>query len=275
MTERDEDDNFLNRWSRRKRDVEESEAKIAEETPPLANIDAVNLDIAAGGDLDVVNEGVEEDREPTAEELEMAANREIAEAVDLETLDYESDYKLFMKNGVPEALKKRAMQKLWRSNPLLANVDGLNDYDEDFNDPINEGYKSIYKVGQGFLTDEDVEQQAERTRLATALDELGDDEAKIETSSSSVRAPGEGEEVAEAALTPDEVEEVSEIASEEDTAEGAADEVAETIAESQTDDEVASEVENEPEADMAATTDEEAETGPAQARVSIRSRLSA
>ena len=50
---------------------------------------------------------------------------------DIETLDYNSDYSVFMAKGVSERLKNRALRQLWRSNPILANVDGLNDYDEE------------------------------------------------------------------------------------------------------------------------------------------------
>ena len=34
-----------------------------------------------------------------------------------------------MREGVPEFLKKQALRKLWLSSPILANLDGLNDYD--------------------------------------------------------------------------------------------------------------------------------------------------
>jgi hypothetical protein len=37
-----------------------------------------------------------------------------------------------MAKGVPKALRNQALKKLWRSNPILANLDGLNDYDLDY-----------------------------------------------------------------------------------------------------------------------------------------------
>ena len=51
---------------------------------------------------------------------------------DIETLDKDSDFTVFMKEGVPEELKKLALRKLWRSDPVFAVIDGLDDYDEDF-----------------------------------------------------------------------------------------------------------------------------------------------
>lgn len=40
----------------------------------------------------------------------------------------------FMRREIPEHLRRRALRSLWRSNPVLACLDGLNDYDTDFTD---------------------------------------------------------------------------------------------------------------------------------------------
>ncbi len=55
-----------------------------------------------------------------------------ADLPDIETLDADSDFSVFLRDGVPEHLKKLALRKLWASDPVFANLDGLNDYDEDF-----------------------------------------------------------------------------------------------------------------------------------------------
>ncbi len=47
-------------------------------------------------------------------------------------LGKDSDYTPFLKEGVPEKLARAAMRKLWRSDPIFAFRDGLDDYDEDF-----------------------------------------------------------------------------------------------------------------------------------------------
>ena len=47
-------------------------------------------------------------------------------------LDKDSDYTPFLGEGVPEKLARAAMRKLWRSDPIFAFRDGLDDYDEDF-----------------------------------------------------------------------------------------------------------------------------------------------
>ena len=67
------------------------------------------------------------------------------------------DFSAFMKNTVPAALRNRALRTLWRSDPVLANVDMLVDYGEDFtgkNDPIG-AIKTIYRVGKGMLPDKE------------------------------------------------------------------------------------------------------------------------
>jgi len=72
---------------------------------------------------------------------------------DPETLVHGDDFAAFMAKAVPEHIRKRALRKLWRSNPVLACVDGLNDYDDDYlsgsygNAPI----KTSYQVGKGLL----------------------------------------------------------------------------------------------------------------------------
>ncbi len=67
------------------------------------------------------------------------------------------DFSAFMNLSVPTALRNRALRKLWSSDPVLANVDSLVDYGEDFtgkNDVVKL-VKTIYRVGKGMLPDEE------------------------------------------------------------------------------------------------------------------------
>ena len=81
---------------------------------------------------------------------------------------------------------------MWQSNPTLAVLDGLNDYDEDYTDAALavEVLQTAYKVGRGFLTDDDIdsgdqedaprEDDEETQKVADAADEErpeGDTEA--------------------------------------------------------------------------------------------------
>lgn len=133
------DESFMGRWSRRKR----LEAETADQADPQTS---ENL---SAGELaeDVVDAEISEERQ-----LELDANRVAAEAVDLEAIAYESDLSVFYKEGVPAILKRAAMQKMWRTNPIFANVDGLNDYDQDFNviDKVLTEFKSAWQVGRGY-----------------------------------------------------------------------------------------------------------------------------
>ncbi len=58
-----------------------------------------------------------------------------------------------MRKGVPPELRKRALQRLWRSNPTLANLDGLVDYAEDYNrsGTATAVVRTAYQVGRGML----------------------------------------------------------------------------------------------------------------------------
>lgn len=72
---------------------------------------------------------------------------------DPDSLVMGDDFKAFMSKAVPGHLRKRALRKLWRSNPVLACVDGLNDYDDDYlTGSTGQGaIKTTYQVGKGML----------------------------------------------------------------------------------------------------------------------------
>lgn len=130
-----DDDNLFARWSRRKRRVAEVEQQDMAE-PVVA---APEPKIA----------------EPASPEAEAELLQRLQLPVP-ETLKAGDDFSAFMKAGVPEFLRKRALRVLWRSNPVLANLDGLNDYDDDFTSPelTQKVIATGYKIGRGFLRDE-------------------------------------------------------------------------------------------------------------------------
>ena len=122
------DDDFLSRWSRRKRSVADEEA-VATAPEPVAEAEA----------------------ESEEEEAELLAHLNLPVP---ETLQPGDDFSAFMADGVPAFLRKRALRVLWRSNPVLANLDGLNDYDEDFTSPelTQKVLATAYQVGRGFVS---------------------------------------------------------------------------------------------------------------------------
>ncbi|MCD9148317.1 DUF3306 domain-containing protein [Pseudophaeobacter flagellatus] len=68
-----------------------------------------------------------------------------------ESLKAGDDFKVFLDEQVPARIKTRALRHLWRANPVLACVDGLVDYGEDFTDAalVLEGMQTAYQVGKG------------------------------------------------------------------------------------------------------------------------------
>lgn len=70
----------------------------------------------------------------------------------IDGLTAQSDYTVFLKANVPAGLRKAALRKLWVSDPVLANLDRLNDYDDDYTIVTSMTMDdTIYKIGRGFL----------------------------------------------------------------------------------------------------------------------------
>ncbi|TCL01552.1 uncharacterized protein DUF3306 [Shimia isoporae] len=119
-------------------------------------------------------EMIAQERAVAAEEqasLEDKPDAEILAELDLpdpDELGPGDDFSAFLKTAVPERLRRRALRKLWLTNPTLANVDGLVDYGEDFTDSamVVEGMQTAYQIGKGML--KHVEEMA---RKAEAMDQ--------------------------------------------------------------------------------------------------------
>lgn len=124
----------LQRWSRQKA---EAARKQEPPTPPVV------------------------EAEPSPEVQELAVNETLPDhevlakygLPDPDAIELGTDITGFMRKEIPELLRRKALRALWKSNPVLAVLDGLNDYDEDFTDagPTIKGAKTLYKVGQGFI----------------------------------------------------------------------------------------------------------------------------
>ncbi|MCK7612946.1 DUF3306 domain-containing protein [Roseibium sediminicola] len=108
-------------------------------------------------------------------ELEEKSDEEILEELGLpdpDTLQKDDDFSAFLGRTVPERLRRRALRRLWVSNPVLANLDGLNDYEEDFTDAASamDVVRTAYKVGRGFLMEEP-EEKAQDTAQQVPVEE--------------------------------------------------------------------------------------------------------
>lgn len=88
--------------------------------------------------------------------LEEKTDEELLAELDLpepEQMESSEQVQTLLKSAVPQRLKTRALRRLWRLNPVLANIDGLVDYGEDFTDGANviENLQTTYQVGKGML----------------------------------------------------------------------------------------------------------------------------
>ena len=139
-----EDKGFLSRWSDRKL---KADAEEVEQTLPAA-----------------MSEESHED------EFEGKSDEEILSILDLpepETLTLGDTVEKFMDGRVPERIRARALRAFWKTNPVLANIDGLDEYCEDYTDAatVVENLQTIYQVGKGYAV-----------QALDALESLAEDE---------------------------------------------------------------------------------------------------
>jgi hypothetical protein len=162
-----EDDGFLSRWSRRKRGGAEEEP---DEAPRPDAPDA-----AAGPSEEIAVE------DPQGAEEEAAVLERLG-LPDPDTLEQGADFSVFMARSVPEVIRRRALRRLWRSNPTLAVLDGLNDYDGDFTGGfVKPGtLQTAYQVGKGIV---------QKVVEATDTADEGETGPAAPRASSSVRPP--------------------------------------------------------------------------------------
>jgi len=148
---------FVKRWSRRKSAAREqaraAEREPARETEPQG-ADAAPAPAAQGPAPPAEAPGRRDPEAPV----------DLDSLPDIESLTYESDYTVFMRKGVPAELRKRALERLWRSDPVLANLDGLVEYGEDYTKigTVKSVVRSAYQVGRGMLHDRAIK-SAEQT----------------------------------------------------------------------------------------------------------------
>ena len=143
-----EDKRFLSRWSDRK-------LKGEGDNPPAAEAD-----------------GAEET--PGEDEFEGKSDDEILSILELpdpETLKLGDTVEKFMDGRVPERIRARALRAFWKTNPVLANIDGLDEYCDDYTDAamVIENLQTIYEVGKGYAE-----------QALDALESLADDEEVVD-----------------------------------------------------------------------------------------------
>ncbi len=137
------DEGFLSRWSRRK--AEARSAPVAE--APVASEDPGSAAEAAPAAAQAPASGQEE------HEPDVLSPVDPKDLPDIETLDATSDFSVFMRPGVPTHLRRLALRKLWRVDPIFSKLDGMVEYGEDYTIASwpKGTIKTAYRIGRGFV----------------------------------------------------------------------------------------------------------------------------
>ena len=101
-----------------------------------------------------------------------------------EALDSPDAIRAFLKEELPQRLKTRALRRMWRLNPMLANLDGLVDYGEDYTDAamVIENMQTVYQVGKGMMTaflEDEEEDAAEEPPAEEIMEDEEEDAAPL------------------------------------------------------------------------------------------------
>jgi Protein of unknown function (DUF3306) len=158
----------LSRWSQRKAAARRG-AALEEKTDDRRTEEAALQPPAEAADAHAVSAEQEQPALPSVEELTA-----------------ESDYTVFLADNVPESIKRAALARLWRSDPVFANLDGLNDYDEDYNlaNSLIASVRSAYKAGKGYA--DEAEEKLAQADGDAADEAVGDAESDATPSAQAV-----------------------------------------------------------------------------------------
>ena len=128
---------------------------------------------------------------PDLEAMSDADILDLLELPDPDTMKAGDNFAAFMAKAVPLHLRNRALRKLWRSDPVLACLDGLNDYDADYlTGSTGQGViQTTYQVGKGLL--------AHVEKLAA---DVVDEAEEVRTDEDGTAPAPEAEEVAPVAV---------------------------------------------------------------------------
>ena len=107
------DEQFLSRWSRRKREVQAGEAAPQPEQAVAVQNQAPSDGAAA----------------------EPAPEFDLSSLPPIESIDAATDITAFLRKGVPQELSRAALRRAWSSDPAIRDFVGLAENAWDFNDP--------------------------------------------------------------------------------------------------------------------------------------------
>lgn len=110
-------EDFLSRWSRRKREVAKAEQEV-QPAQPEARAPEPATEVAAQSAEPLKPEEVDLSSLPSLEEITGS-----------------TDITGFLRSGVPEELTRSALRKAWTSDPAIRDFIGISENAWDFNDP--------------------------------------------------------------------------------------------------------------------------------------------
>jgi hypothetical protein len=136
-----EEDNFLSRWSRRKRAALESR-----QDPPSGDAlpqsgDEADLHAGLQDDVAAAESPAKESRPkaPSARggspQSKNPAPFDLSKLPSIEAIGPQTDIRMFMQAGVPAALKRAALRQAWAADPAIRDYIGLSENSWDFTAP--------------------------------------------------------------------------------------------------------------------------------------------
>jgi hypothetical protein len=187
-----EPENFIARWSRRKRDAAD-------------DADAAKLPATRGTADEGAQDSTQESKQESKQESGHAAADDRAKqdataaqttapelAFDvtslppIDSIDAETDIRAFLAPGVPADLTRAALRRAWAADPKVRDFVGLADYDWDFNTP-----GAIPGFGPLEMTDELRRQVAQMVGRSLTVEDAADPTATAEGGQAPVEIPNE------------------------------------------------------------------------------------
>lgn len=106
-----DEEHFISRWSRRKREAADESAQ-SKKVDPVETIKPSDEEPGLGSQISA---------EPSAKEFDVSSLPAI------ESIGAGTDIKAFMQPGVPSALRHAALRRAWAADPAIRNFVGLNE----------------------------------------------------------------------------------------------------------------------------------------------------
>jgi len=155
----DKPESLIDRLNRRRaRVAAESRGEVL---PPIVEPAGTDTEEMAGS----AESSPESDADDALSEAELLEKYDLP---DPETIEDEAGLDRFFQGDMPERLRRMALRRVWRLNPLFRFADEMVEYGEDYTDAatVVDGLQTAYQVGKGYLQ-----------KAKDKLDEMSGDDA--------------------------------------------------------------------------------------------------